>query len=124
MHRWIDCYAPLFGRILMGGFFLWQGIQATLNFANTTLVFNNVLWVPADVAAVIVIAIEVGGGICLIVGSRVRLVAILLAMFMLLTSTFLLDYSYGPALALFMSNMAIAGGLLCIASAAPSSWKR
>jgi putative oxidoreductase len=126
MHRWIDCYAAIFGRILVGGFFLWNGIQAAFNFASTIQTFEHLhmLYVQPEAFAVAAIIIEVVGGIFLVVGYRMRLVALLLALYVMLSSVFLLDFTTGTALALFMQNMAIAGGLFCIASASPSTFKK
>ena len=70
-----------------------------------------------------VIALEVLGGIALILGYRTRIVAIALAGFTVLAAL-ALSQRAGPdaAASMFMKNLAIAGGLLILAARGAGSW--
>ena len=122
MNVWIDCYAPLVGRIFMGGFFLWNGIQAALNLPAATAIFathgvsSGVYW------AMLSIAIEVIAGIAVIVGLWIRPAALLLAMYLLVQSALLTNFGNDAELNLFVLNLGLVGGLLYIAANGAGSW--
>jgi len=122
MNVWIDCYAPLVGRIFMGGFFLWNGIQAALNLPAAAEIFathgiaNGAYW------AALSIAIEVIAGIAVIVGLWIRPAALLLAMYLLLQSATLTNFGNDAELNLFVLNLGLVGGLLYIAANGAGSW--
>ncbi len=122
MDNWSDIFAPLIGRILMGGFFLWNGIEATLNFPNTTAAFAT-LGSPSPVAlALIAIAVEVMCGIFLIVGLWSRVAALALVVFVVGTA-FLQSGAQSPIQqALFLQDMAIIGGLLYVSAYGAGAW--
>ncbi len=119
MNVWIDCYAPIVGRIFVGGFFLWNGIQAALNFPAAIQLFtihgvqHGMYWAAA------MIAVEVVGGIALVMGYQTKWAALGLAVFLLLQSTFLTNFGSDPELNLFVLNLALIGGLLYMSSAKP-----
>jgi putative oxidoreductase len=117
MDSWSDIFAPLLGRILMGGFFLWNGIEAALNFPAATLVFVNVGMPYPLSMAFAAILIEVLCGILLIVGSYTKPAATSLAIFVL-CSSFLYSTkgNSGMSEAYFLQDMAIIGGLLFISA--------
>ena len=116
MNVWIDCYAPLIGRIFVGGFFLWNGLQAALNFSNAATLFavhdisNGAYW------AALVIAIEILGGIALVMGQWTRWAALCLAVYLLVQSAFLTNFGSDVELNIFVLNLALVGGLLYMAS--------
>ncbi len=107
-------YAPLVGRILVGGFFLWNGIQAVLGLDSTISVFiQNGLPQPTALA-LLAAGLEVLGGVALVVGFKTRLSAVLLAVYLILIST-LVGGASGPVQTqTFLEHMAIIGGLLYI----------
>lgn len=119
MNVWIECYAPLIGRILMGGLFLWNGIQTALNLNAAAELFaahgvaNGVYWAAA--AALV----EALCGIALVVDYRARPAALVLALYLLLASAFLTNFSSGPELNLFVINLGLIGGLLYMAALDP-----
>ncbi len=114
MQDWTLAYAPLFGRILVGGFFLWNGIQAVLNLdATVGLFIQSGLPQPAGLA-VLAAALEVVGGIALVVGFKTRLSAILLAIYLVLISTLLIKTLDSVQTQTLLEHMAIIGGLLYI----------
>ncbi len=122
MDNWSDIFAPLVGRILMGGFFLWNGIEATLNFPNTVVTFASI-GSPSPVAlALIAIIAEVICGILLVVGLWSRVAALILVACVVGTA-FLQTGAQSPlAQALFLQDMAIIGGLLYVSAYGAGVW--
>jgi len=120
MNVWVDCYAPLIGRIFVGGFFLWNGIQAALNFPATMGIFaahgvaGGLYW------AVVVITIEALGGIALVMGLWTRPAALALAVYLLVQSAFLTNFGSDTELNVFVLNLALVGGLLYMSSYKPA----
>jgi putative oxidoreductase len=106
-------FVPALGRLLMGTIFLASGLSKLATPAVTLGYIQSVgLPVPhAALAAAIVV--EVGGSILLIAGYRTRLVALVLALFSVVTA-----YAFHTAFAdqnqmiHFLKNFAMAGGLL------------
>ncbi|MEE9446895.1 MAG: DoxX family protein [Arenicellales bacterium] len=106
----------LIGRLLMAVLFLPAGLQKISAYAGTQG-YMEAMGVPGALLP-LVILLEVGGAIALILGFKVRLVALALAGFSL-SSAFM--FHYQPAeemqMIMFMKNIAIAGGFLLVASA-------
>jgi putative oxidoreductase len=114
MPRSFDLLAPLVGRILVGGFFLWSGIEATLNFPTEVFKFGG-LGEPISLAITsIFISIQVLGGSALVVGFKTRPVALLLAIYATLTAFLYIAFSHAPQQEIFLQSLAIVGGLLYI----------
>jgi putative oxidoreductase len=117
----------LLGRFAIAGLFLPAGLNKLMGVEGTTGYFSS-LGLPAVAILVwIVIAIEILGGVALILGYRTRLVAIALALFTLLASIAGHAFWAAPADAafiaqlLFFKNIAIIGGLLVLASSGAGS---
>ncbi len=122
MDNWADIFAPLVGRILMGGFFLWNGIEATLNFANTTATLAGFDSSSPVALALIAIAVEVGCGILLIVGLWSRVAALVLVVFVIATAFVQNSGQDALAQALYLQDMAIVGGLLYVSAYGAGVW--
>lgn len=122
MHNYADLFAPLVGRILVGGFFIWSGIEATLNFTNAvgSLIQSGVP-MPITVA-IVAISIEVFCGIAIVVGFKTSPAALVLALYVLVVAFFYTGFGSGPAQTLFLQDMAIVGGLLYISAYGAGSW--
>lgn len=122
MNHWITNYTSLFGRILIGGFFVWNGVQSILHLSSTIEIF--VLGgVPGAVwFAVLAASIQVLGGIGVVVGFRPRLCAALLAVYVMLASVFFFDANTASGTHLFLQRMAIVGGLLYIVAHGSGKW--
>ena len=112
----------LLGRLLLASLFLPAGISKLTGFEGTVGYFSSLgLAVPA-LLAVAVIALEIVGGIALLVGYRTRISAVILALFTLGASVVGHAYWAVPAdqvfvaKLLFYKNIAIIGGLLVLAS--------
>jgi putative oxidoreductase len=119
---WIDCYAPLVGRIFLGGLFLWNGIQAALNLPAAAQIFTahgipgGMYWAAAA------IAVEALGGIAVVVGVWTRASALMLALYLILQSVFLTNFSNDAELNLFVINLGLVGGLLYVSAYGAGRW--
>lgn len=118
----IENTVNLIGRILVASLFLPAGISKLMGFDGTVAYFGSLgLVLPAALAA-LVIAIEVVGGITLVLGYKIQMTAIILALFTLGAS--IIGHAYWAlpadqvfvAKLLFYKNIAIIGGLLILAS--------
>jgi putative oxidoreductase len=117
----------LLGRISIAALFLPAGLNKLMGVEGTTGYFAS-LGLPAVAVLVwIVIAIEVLGGIALILGYQTRIVAIGLAIFTVLASIAGHAFWAAPvdaafiAQLLFFKNIAVTGGLLILASSGAGS---
>ncbi|MEX0917021.1 MAG: DoxX family protein [Candidatus Paceibacterota bacterium] len=113
----IEQYAPFVARVLVGGYFLWAGIQKIFGFEGTTA-FVEALGLPLPMAlAAIALLIEVGAGLALIIGFKVKWAALSLAAFVLVVNLIVhTNFSEGMQLTIFLKNIAIFGGLLYMAA--------
>ena len=106
--------APL-GRVLISLMFLTSGLSKISGYAATQG-YMEAMGVPS-VLLPLVIAVEVLGGLAVILGWHTRIAAFLLAGFSLL-SAILFHANFGDQMQMimFMKNLAIAGGFLMIVS--------
>ena len=115
----------LVSRVLLAGVFLVFGIRKLMAVAGTAGYFAKLGIPMADVLVWAVILIEIGGAVLLIVGWQTRLVAWILAGFVVLATIAAHRYwefdgaQYVPQLTNFMKNLAIVGGLLMVAASGP-----
>ena len=117
----------LVGRIAIAALFLPAGINKLLGMEGATVYFTS-LGLPAVAVLIwVVIAIEILGGLALILGYHTRLVALGLAIFTVLASIVGHAFWAAPvdasfiAQLLFFKNMAVTGGLLVLASSGAGS---
>jgi len=112
--------APV-GRILISLIFVGSGISKLGNFAGTQGYMESA-GVPGMLLPV-VIAVELLGGLAIILGWHTRIAAFLLAGFSL-TSAALFHASFGDQMQMimFMKNLALAGGFLMIVALGAGSW--
>ena len=101
------------GRVLMAALFLLSGVGKIAGYA-ATVAYMKAAGVPG-VFLPLVIALEVGGGVALVVGWQTRATAFLLAGFTLL-SALLFHNDFGDQIqtVMFLKNVSIAGGLLML----------
>jgi putative oxidoreductase len=106
----------LLGRILLSAIFIQSGISGLLNISGTISYFESlhVLW--PSVTTWFVIALEVLGGLAILVGYRIRIAASLLCVFCI-AAAFIghSDFSDFMQFQAFMKDLAIAGGFLYVA---------
>jgi putative oxidoreductase len=115
-------HIPLIARILLSAIFLWSGVGKILNPAATQeymaangMPFTSALLIGA-------IAIEVLGGLSVLLGYKVRIGAIALSVFLVITTLiFHTDLSDQIQQIMFMKNIAILGGLLLLIQYGPGN---
>ena len=109
-------YLPAIGRVLIGLPFLISGVGKLAAYDATTAYITSVGLPLAPLGWAIAIIIEVGGGLCLLLGLRVRPVAVLLACFTLAAAVlFHHNFADQNQMIHFLKDIMIAGGLLQIA---------
>jgi putative oxidoreductase len=108
-------YLPAFGRLLLATIFLISGLgkvaapTATIGYIGST-------GAPfPTVGYAIAVAIELGGGLLILLGYKTRVVAAVMAAFAIATA-FLFHHAFGDQNQMihFLKNIAIAGGFLQI----------
>lgn len=111
-------YLPLIGRLLVGGGFLLFGYQKLIVFgpAGTAAFLANVYHPPAPALATwVAIAVEILGGLGIVLGFKTRWVAAVLALWCLFTGlVFHLPLGDPGNLAELFKNLVMAGGLIYI----------
>ncbi len=122
MDRWITLYTTLIGRILLGGFFLWSGIEKALNFSGFVDFFAHKGYANPLYVAMGVLVVEILAGIALITDVKTRAAALVLAIYMLLWTFLFPQVATSGETQLFLENMAIVGGLLLTAGYGTSRW--
>ncbi len=113
--------ATLLGRILLGHIFLLAGINKIGGYAATQG-WMEAMGVPGMMLPA-VIALEIGGGLALILGFQARLAALALAGFSIASAViFHADFADQMQSIMFMKNFAMAGGLLYVAALGAGAW--
>ena len=103
----------LVGRLLIAIIFLLSGF-GKITSPEATQGYIASVGMPAPLLAYIgAIIVELGGGILLLIGYRVRLVAAIMAIFTIITALFF-HHAFGDQnqMVHFLKNLAMAGGLL------------
>ncbi|AKC72218.2 hypothetical protein MB84_07690 [Pandoraea oxalativorans] len=111
-----------FARVLMSALFLIAGVRKIFAFKATVGYFAAIGLPFAEVVTALVIVIEAGGAIALILGWRLKPLALLLAIYTVATA--LIGHKFWAAdpaqfsaqLNNFFKNIAIAGGFLLLAA--------
>lgn len=110
----------LIARILLAALFITAGLSKISGFDGTVgYIASKGLPVPA-LLAVLAIALEVLGGIVVVVGYKARIASLLLAIFTLVAGFIFHNFWVAPAdqayiqNIMFMKNLSIAGGLLLL----------
>ena len=118
----------LASRLLFVALFLPAGIGKLTGFAGTVGYISSVGLPFATLGAVLALAVEILGSLALLTGFGTRLAALVLAVFTLVASFFFHAYWAVPAdqafvtQLLFFKNIAVAGGLLALASNGAGAW--
>ena len=115
----------LLGRALLAVLFILSGWEKLTGFAGlTSLLASKNLPIP-QVLAVITVAIELGGGILLLIGFKARWVALLFVVFLLVITPIFHGFWNAPADQMknqeinFLKNLAILGGMFVVAAFGP-----
>ena len=110
-------YLPFLGRLMVGLPFAMSGMSKLGAYGATTGMISAVGLPFPPLAFAVAVAAELGGGLLLIAGYRVRFVAVTLAVFSLATAvSFHNDFADQNQMIHFLKNVMIAGGLLQIAA--------
>lgn len=115
--------APAIGRALLAAIFIFSGIGKLLA-PSATIGYIESVGLPFATAGLIAaIAVELGGGILLAIGAKVRPVALLLALFSIATGV-LFHSAIGDQNQLIhlLKNVALAGGLLQVVAFGAGAW--
>jgi putative oxidoreductase len=111
----------LAGRALLSVIFIVAGIGKIGAYAGTQGYMES-MGVPGALLP-LVIALEIGGGLAVLLGWQTRVAAFLLAGFCLLSALiFHADLGDQMQSILFMKNLAIAGGLLTLCASGAGAW--
>ena len=109
------------GRILISLIFVVSGISKLGNFSGTQGYMESV-GVPGMLLP-IVIAVELLGGLAIILGWHTRIAAFLLAGFSLVSAVlFHANFGDQMQMIMFMKNLALAGGFLMLVSLGAGPW--
>lgn len=116
----LDKTADLAGRVLISSLFLITGIGKITGYAGTQAYMAS-QGVPGALLP-LVIALEVGGGLAIVLGWHTRLVAALLAGFSMAAA--LIFHAGGDMTQqlMLMKNFAIAGGFLFLVARGAGEW--
>jgi putative oxidoreductase len=110
-------YVPFVGRLMIGLPFAISGLSKLGAYSATTGMISAVGLPFAPLAFAVAVATELGGGLLLIAGYRVRYVAAVLALFSLATAmSFHTNFADQNEMVHFLKNVMVAGGLLQIAA--------
>jgi putative oxidoreductase len=108
-------YLPLLGRVLIGAPFILSGLGKLMAHDATVGYISSVGLAFPQLAWLIAMTVEMGGGALLVVGYRARLVALVVALFALATAIFFhRNFADQNQMIHFLKNVMIVGGLLQI----------
>jgi len=115
MRHTLDNVLNLIGRLLLAALFLPAGIDKISGYAGTQG-YMEAMGVPGALLP-LVILLEIGGGLALIIGFKVRWAALALAGFCA-ASAFIFHYQPDQQMQMimFMKNISLAGGFLVLSS--------
>jgi putative oxidoreductase len=110
-------YLPFIGRILIGLPFAMSGLSKLAAYGPTTAMIGAAGLPLPPLAFAVAVAVELGGGLLLILGYSVRPVALALAAFSIATAlSFHSNFADQNQMIHFLKNVMMAGGLLQIAA--------
>ncbi|CAG2157535.1 Inner membrane protein YqjF [Cupriavidus yeoncheonensis] len=116
-------YLPLLGRILLGAPFVMSGLGKLAAYGGTVGYISAVGLPAAPLAYILAVAIEVGGGLMLLGGYKVRWASLVMAAFSLATAIFFHhNFADQNQMIHFLKNVMMAGGLLQIAYFGAGPW--
>jgi putative oxidoreductase len=108
-------YLPLLGRVMIGAPFILSGLGKLMAHDSTVGYINSVGLPFPQLSWLIAMTVEMGGGALLLLGYRARLVALVVALFTLVTAIFFhRNFADQNQMIHFLKNIMIAGGLLQI----------
>jgi len=120
--------AALLARVLLASIFIWSGFGKLTGFEGVISgIAAKGLPLPTVLAA-FAVAMELGGGILLLIGLRARWIGLLFVIFLLVITPIYHDFWNAAGNAVmgqkvnFMKNIAIAGGMLMVFAFGPGRY--
>jgi putative oxidoreductase len=119
--------AMLVGRILLSLVFLIAGYRKLMGVAASAGYFAKLGFPMPDVMVWVAIAIELGGGILLVLGWKARWAAWILALFTVIAAFAAHRFwevdpaQYANQMNHFLKNLAIVGGMMFVAAVGPGA---
>lgn len=111
----IDDYLPLLARICLSAIFLWSGINKIMHPIATQVNMSAHGMPLTAFFLVAAIALEIVGGLSILLGIEPRWGAVMLVVFLIpATLIFHTDFSTEIEQAMFFKNLAMLGGLLML----------
>ena len=108
-------YLPFAGRAIIGAVFLMSGLSKLAAYGATTAMIAAAGLPVPPAAWLVAVVVEAGGGLLVLLGYRVRPVALILAAFVVAAAVFFhRDFADQNQMIHFLKNVMIAGGLLQI----------
>ena len=114
-------FGPILGRMLFAALFIPAGVHKIIGFSTVAGYMTSKGLPMVDVLLVLTIIIELGGGVMLLLGWHARLAALTIALFLIPVTVIFHGYwniedaqQMMTQQRMFMKNMAIIGGLLCM----------
>jgi len=106
----------LLGRALMSVIFIWSGFGKLIGAAGTVAYFGKLGLPQPTLAMILAVAVELGGGLFLLVGLFTRPIAVVLAFWCVATALIgHADFGDRNMLIHFTKNLAMAGGFAYVA---------
>jgi len=103
------------GRVLLSVLFILAGFSKVMGAAGTIAYIESKGIPLPQVVYALTVALELGGGILLLVGFQARLVALAFAGFSIVSALiFHTDFADQTQMVMFMKNLSIAGGMLFV----------
>jgi putative oxidoreductase len=113
-------FLPAIGRLLIAVIFVLAGFGKVMDPAGTMAYIGSGGLPFTPLAYAVAVAVELGGGVLLLVGFQTRIVAAVLAAFSLVTAAvFHSNFADHNMMIHFLKNLAIAGGLLQVVAFGP-----
>jgi len=113
--------ALLASRVLLGAIFIVEGYGKIAGYAAAQAYMQK--YGVSDMLLPLVIAVELLGGLLIVVGWQTRPAAFVLAGFCILAALlFHLDFANRSQSIQFMKNLAIAGGFLALLASGAGAW--
>jgi putative oxidoreductase len=117
----ISTFAAPTGRLLLAMMFLMAGLSKIGNYAGTQG-YMDAMGVPGALLP-LVIALEVLGGLAIILGWQTKIASLALAGFCVVSAVmFHNDFSNQAEMSSFMKNVTIAGGFLLLVAHGPGAY--
>jgi putative oxidoreductase len=126
----ITRYLPFIGRILIGVPFAMSGLSKLAAYGQTTAMIAAAGLPFPPLAFAVAVAVELGGGLLLVLGYQVRPIAFALAVFSVTAAvSFHSNFADQNQMIHFLKDVMLAGGLLQIVAFGPGAisveqWRR